>query len=452
MAPAVTKTEDEAPHVLVTAPSISPREGVRVHSSTQEDGSKVHRRRVHRQSLSEKRRPIPKHIQLEASTALPTSPASSIYRGSYSHNLRHSRVSLSGSIKSPGNSTPASPRASMSYAHLEDLLRDLNLDLETYGVEELRDGFFDASFFKPSKTDHESLMVEAEYTLPAGFQTKQPLSPKNFLPDQLKGVKAVIRAVATTRAGIKLIKSFSAFFIAYVLCLIPAVKMWLGRYNYVMVLSTLINHPGRTFGAQLDGAFLTILGSATGLGWGAFALWVSESTATARKGYGGILATFLVLFMGTIAALRSYYIRVYQFVLCAGIAIIFTLLADTSSEDIRWKKLLNYGIPWLFGQAICLLLCCTVFPDAGARPLAESLHNASAVMEDGLRLPSTDPISLHRHLAWTFVNLSQAHRDLVLDISITRFNPHDVTSLRNLMQAMIRVSQHPSSRFKIATT
>jgi hypothetical protein len=324
----------------------------------------------------------------------------------------------------------------MSRSHLS-LLQDLDLDLETYGVEELRDGFFDGSFLTPRKVDHEDLMRDAEYALPLAFKKKHPLSVKHFFPKQLHDIKGVVRTVTSTRAGIKLTKSFLAFFIAYILCLVPSIRVWLGRYSYIMVLSTIINHPGRAIGAQLDGAFLTILGSATGLGWGAFALWVSDSTPVAKRGYGGILATFLLLFMGTVAALRTYYIRMYQFVLCAGIAISYTCLADTS-ETIAWRKLFSYGIPWLFGQALCFLICCTVFPDAGARPLAVSVHDAFAIMQEGLVVPQPESMFLHRQLAWTFVSLSQAHRDLLLDISITRFRPSDVTVLRNLMQAIIR--------------
>jgi Putative ER transporter, 6TM, N-terminal len=353
--------------------------------------------------------------------------------GSYSRSPRRSRSS----IKSPGPSTPGSPRPSTSHSHLETLLQDLNLDLETYGVEELRDGFFDASFFKPPKVDREDLMKDAEYTLPAAFKKRNPLSPKAFLPGQWHSIKEVARAVTTTRAGIKLTKSFLAFFIAYILCLVPSIRIWLGRYSYIMVLSTILNHPGRTIGAQIDGAFLTIIGTATGLGWGAFALWLSDSTPVAMRGYGGILAAFLVLFMGTIAALRSYYIRMYQMVLCAGIAVIYTCLANTS-EAIAWRKLFSYGIPWLFGQALSLLICCTFFPDAGARSLAVALHNAFQVMQEGLVVPQPDNNTQHRMLAWTFVNLSQAYRDLVLDISLTRFQPSDVMSLRNLMQAVVR--------------
>lgn len=79
-----------------------------------------------------------------------------------------------------------------------------------------------------------------------------------------------------------------------------------------------------------------------------------------------------------------------------------------------------------------------VIPDAGARSLAVSLHNAFETMQKGLQLPQSEPVTVHRQLAFTFVNLSQAYRDLVLDISITRFKPSDVMALRNLMQAVIR--------------
>lgn len=355
--------------------------------------------------------------------------------GSYGHNARQSKSSIASARSA--SLPPASPRVSISHSHLESLLQDVDQDLDTYGVEELRDGFFDASFFKPAKVDHEELMKDAEETLPIAFQKKHPLSPKHFLPRQWHGIKDFIHAVTTTRAGVKLAKSFLAFFIAYILCLVPVIANWLGRYDYIMVISTLISHPGRTIGAQIDGAFLTITGTATGLGWGAFALWLSDSTAVASRGYGGILAAFLVLFMGTIAALRSYYVRLYQLVLCAGIAALYTLLADTSQE-VNWRKLFSYGIPWLFGQALSMIICCTFFPDAGSRPLAVNLHNAFSVMQDGLILPQKHSIMLHRQLAWTFVNLSEVYRDLVLDISITRFRPKDVMSLRNLMQAVIR--------------
>ena len=419
-------------HSVVSAPT-SPSSGQ--HPTLLDHESHVHRRHARRQSGPEGQ--SAKHVRLEAPAALQRPSGPSVYMGSYRHSPHASRTSLPNSIKSRPNSAQTSPRASLSHAPLASLLQDPHAELDTYGVDEFREGFFDASFLKPSKTDREDLMAAAEYTLPRALRGKHPLSPRNFLPKQYHEARSVARKVVTTRAGIKLLKSFLAFFIAYILCLVPRINSWLGRYSYVMCLSTILNHPGRTIGAEIDGAILTIAGSATGLGWGAFALWLSDSTEVARRGYGGILAAFLVLFMGTIAALRSYYIRSYQLVLSAGIAVIYTVLAETSRE-VDWKKLLSYGVPWLFGQAIALLVCCLVFPDAGARPLAVSLHDAFAVMQSGLTLPQQDNTALHRQLALTFVNLSQAYRDLVLDISVTRFRPLDVKILRNCMQAVIR--------------
>lgn len=383
-----------------------------------------------------------KHIQIETPlTPRPVSlaNASSIYRGSFAPSPSVSRPV---SVISSRQSVAATPRHSMtaSQVHLEDLeylLRDLDLELETYGIEENRDGFFDGMFLKPPRTDEKDLMKMAEYTLPASFRKRHPLSISQFLPKQWHELKSVLRRITTTRAGIKLAKSFLGVYIAYILCLVPAIGSWIGRYRYIMVLSAIFNHPGRTVGAQIDGALLSITGTATGLGWGALALYVSDSSSIAESGYGGLLATFLMLFMGSMAAMRSYFIRLYQFAVPAGIAAIFTCLAETG-RSVTWDKLLAYGIPWLLGQAICLLVSFVVIPDGGSRPIAVALHRAFSVMEEGLVLPRTNNLSVHRQLAWTFVNLSQAYRDLSLDISFTRFAPSDIIELRNAMQAVIR--------------
>jgi hypothetical protein len=393
--------------------------------------------RIHRRRFSRSERQEAKHIRLQELNPGTKSSASSIYYGSFNNSAKRTKSSPG----SRGGSVPPSPRdaprASMSHSHLESLLRNLELDLETYGVDEMRDGFFDGSFTKPAKVNRKEIREYAQETLPDVYKKEHSQSPKLVLLEQWRQLKGLVRDLSQTRAGIKLAKSFLGFFIAYILCLVPVIMKWLGRYSYIMPISAIIAHPGRTVGAQIDGAILTTIGTAGGLGWGAFALWISDSSVTARQGYGGILAAFLVVFMGSVAALRSYYVRIYQLVLCAGIAVIYTCLADTS-ESVNWGKLFDYGIPWLFGQAVSLIVCCTVFPDAGARPLAVSLHSALNVMQDGLILPHPDDISIRRQLALTFVNLSQAYRDITLDISITRFPPSHVVALRNLMQSVIR--------------
>lgn len=59
----------------------------------------------------------------------------------------------------------------------------------------------------------------------------------------------------------------------------------------------------------------------------------------------------------------------------------------------------------------------------------------------------------HRRLAQTFVNLSQAYRDLVLDFSITLLRPSDVRVLRNRMQGVVRTLlslKHDTRLFELA--
>ena len=301
-----------------------------------------------------------------------TSPRSipNVYHGSYARNLARSGTSLQGSLDAGAlrSSVAPSSRASMSHLQLQHLLQAVDVDLDTYGLQEERDGFFDASFFRPLKHDHAQILKEASETLPDGFRKKDPLSLRRFIPQQWHELLAIVKLVTTSRSGIELAKSFLGFFITYIVCLVPTSRDWLGKYNYIMVLSAIINHPGRPLGSQIDGAILTTVGTAAGLGWGSLALYVSASTAPAQSGYGGVLATFLVLFTTAIAWLRCMYMRFFQAVISAGIAICYICLAGTS-RAVGWRKLFDYGIPWVLGQAVCLLVSIFVFPDTGSRSI-----------------------------------------------------------------------------------
>ncbi|CAF9914381.1 MAG: hypothetical protein ALECFALPRED_009579 [Alectoria fallacina] len=362
--------------------------------------------------------------------------AHDIIRGSFAHTSTTPRGSLSS--RELRASPISSPRASSSHVQLEHLLQAVDADLDGYGLEESRDGFFDASFHRPLKRNREDLMRKAAETLPDAFRKKNhPLSLRRFLPQQLREAKAFFQRVSTSRAGIRLLKTFLGFFITFVICLIPASRNWLGKYNYIMVVSAIVNHPGRAIGSQVDGAILTIFGTVAGLGWGSLALYVSTSTATAQSGYGGILATFLVIFALLIGWLRCVFIRLFQAVLCAGIAIVYTCLANTS-QSVGWKKVFDYGIPWVLGQAVCLVIAALVFPDAGSRSLALALHGSLNTIQAGLVLPSPEMPFLKRKLAWQFVNVSQAVRDFTLEFTVSRFLADDVVLIRNLIQGVIR--------------
>ncbi|KAF4945454.1 hypothetical protein FGADI_11956 [Fusarium gaditjirri] len=326
----------------------------------------------------------------------------------------------------------------MSIMQIDQIISDDRMNMETYGVSEIRDGFFDALFLKPDPIDPDELAERSKAALPKEFEKSHPLSANHFLPRQLHELKSVTRKVATTRAGIKLLKSFLAFFIAYILCLIQPVHDWLGYNGYIMVVSTIINHPGRNFGSQVDGTIGTIIGTAAGLAWGYVALLISTSTSDASKASGWITVVVSAMFFAGIAFIRSFFIRLYQTVLCAGIALAFATLAETNGNAFTWHKSLQYGIPWLLGQAIALAVNCLVFPDAGNRLLAAAFHKSFNTMQESLIIPRPRDTELRRRLAKTFMDMSLAYRDMRIDITITRFRPNDVRELRNSVQGVVR--------------
>ncbi|EXA00458.1 hypothetical protein FOWG_00678 [Fusarium oxysporum f. sp. lycopersici MN25] len=326
----------------------------------------------------------------------------------------------------------------MSIMQIDQIISDDRMNMETYGVSEIRDGFFDALFLKPDPVNPDEVAERSKAALPKEFEKGHPLSAKHFLPRQLHELKSVTRKVATTRAGIKLLKSFLAFFIAYILCLIQPVHDWLGYNDYIMVVSTIINHPGRNFGSQVDGTVGTIIGTAAGLAWGYVGILISTSTSDALKASGWIIVVVSAVFFAGIAFIRSFFIRLYQTVLCAGIALAFTTLAQTNGNAFTWHKSLQYGIPWLLGQAIALAVNCLVFPDAGNRLLAAAFHKSFNTMQESLVIPRPRDTGLRRRLAKTFMDMSLAYRDMRIDITITRFRPNDVRELRNSVQGVVR--------------
>lgn len=375
---------------------------------------------------------------------------------------------------------PHSPRASVSTLQLQHLLERLEMDqYNTYGVEELREGFFDASFYRPIKEDSR-LRGKSKLLLPeeSNFKQPSPQSPKGFWRTQATDTQDSFRMVFTTPKGVSLAKSVLAYLAAYILCLVPHTRLWMGRYSYWIVLATLFNHPGRTFGAQIDGTASCAIGGALGLAVGSLALEIASFTHASEMGYGGVLTAFVVIFIGMASWIRCSLVRVYQAMISAGLAFLFLCLVgvDSITRHGRWDRMLlwEFGVPWIVGLGICLVVNVIIWPEAGGKcvvyeqipsilifrdslvrtvlhvnilphisilmgmGIRAALHGALLSALEGLVVPRPYSPEIYRNMSLQLVNLSEAVRDMRSEIVLSSLKPEDTLYLRNLLQAVIR--------------
>lgn len=271
------------------------------------------------------------------------------------------------SCRSSGAVTPNShwsPRASVSSVSLQHLLEKLELDqYDTYGVEEHRDGFFDATFFRP-------LHRRADLVPSGTFSTRSLSSHLSEVAHgMITDIIGFVWTVFTTYKGINVAKSLLAYLICYYLCLIPSVQRWFGVHSYFAVISVLLNHPGRSFGAQLDGLMLCTVGAAVGMIWGGLALGLAH-----QINYTGVrevlLEVFLVIFATIMAGLRSTLVRLYQALMSAGLAVFFMCLVSTDRGGWDRNKISEFAVPFLAGQVICLAVNILILPETGGRGVA----------------------------------------------------------------------------------
>lgn len=244
-----------------------------------------------------------------------------------------------------------------------------------FGVEELRDGFFDASFYRSSSTRPEVTEEEEGQDDRPGFALADLKEiVVKAVRDQIEDSKFFFTSTVGTRDGVLLAKAFLGYFIAYILCLTPRAQEFLGRYSYWVAVATLFNHAGRSAGAQIDGTIGCIFGGALGLGIGCLALKAASVTAMSREGYGGVLASFLLPLIAVFSWIRCSLLRFYQAMITAGLALIYLCLAETDAiaRTGVWERstVREFAVPWLVGLGICLVVNVCLYPETGGRAVA----------------------------------------------------------------------------------
>ncbi|ANB15586.1 Bre4p [Sugiyamaella lignohabitans] len=348
-----------------------------------------------------------------------------------------------------GVATPRSafvePKMSYLQAKLETLFgNQVKEERVTYGIEELRNGFFDAIFVPPT-------IVESAAKREFIGKPSKSLSDsgKSWINSWIKSV----RKITVQTEQIKLLKTFLAYFLAYILCMIGPTGRWLGRYNLFMAFAVLIHHPGRTSGSQIEISFWSILGIAIGLGWGSTGLYIASSTHRAAELFGLIHAFSLTLCLVVTCWIKAAFVRLHHFMTSLALAVYVLEVANVSeSTSVDWMKAWQFGIPYLFGILISLAVNILVFPDFGHQDIMFALKVALQECIEATKnfYSNEEEISVVRDLTKASLDLSEAVRGAANEITISTLQTKELVNLRNSIQvgiARIRAVPSPSSLY-----
>lgn len=363
----------------------------------------------------------------------------SSYLSLHDLNNRSGGVTLKGSTNNLGS--PQLSRVNLSCLRLDSSAKVRKWkELDDFNLEELRDGFFDPVYTKPEKTllDDD---VDDEISHPAGVHAGLK---------ELGGSKPMQRLVAGLKSQrLSIFKYFVAFFASLVICVIRPSGRWVGhQYRYFLPIAVLLHHPVRNIGVQLEMTLASISGGALGMGWSALAWYISVATKPAANHQGGILFASLTLALLWIIWVRELYQRLLYFTMSFSIAIIFLHNADlvSSKHDLQWKIFWDFGISYLFGMLLSLVVCVLVDPHSGNAELIDQYSDSITSMKQFLlALVDKEKVSDESellHLQKKMINsisvgLSEGYREFANQWTISKFNKDKLKELRNSLTSFV---------------
>lgn len=328
-------------------------------------------------------------------------------------------------------------RISLPQARLNDQVKFGNWEqLEDFNLEELRDGFFDAQFTKPNRVVVDE---DDDYNGKTGNLLSSVSGGKPF-----HCLKISERLWADFKKNIvPIFKFFTAYFVALVICVTHRSGNWVGhRYRYFLPIAMLIHHPVRTVGVQLEMFLMSVVGGVLAMGWSALAWYISVVKKPTKLHPGGILFASLTLALIFSTWLKELYQRTLYLTLTFNIAAIF--LHDVSlrhsENDLQWMVFWDFGISYLFGMILSMVVCIVISPHAGNSDLIDQLISSAASIKELLGSFTDQDVDvdnvkrghLQKAMAESFnVQLSEQYRDFANQWTFSRFSTDRLVNFRN---------------------
>ncbi|AAS50600.2 ABL171Wp [Eremothecium gossypii ATCC 10895] len=358
-----------------------------------------------------------------------------VLKGSYKQKSFQSLKDLGqqGSSAAPGvrptkslQTSPIGSWTSLSHLRLEKLAEGSGWEeLQDYGLEELRDGFFDASYSRPQR------VAATEPPVSTSPKAQSPLAVRcKAFRDRLRvHWKAVVKFTV-------------AYLAAMFLCLVRPASDWIGDvYSCFLPVAVLIHHPVRTVGVQLEITVQSIVGLALGQGWSAL-WWYVCSVARVGRHEGALLFLSLVLSGLWSSWLAAAYGRLVYMSVSFGITATFFATSMPPSEGSLpiWRHFWDQGMSYLFGLLLSLLVCIFLFPRFGHATIGRGFSSAANDLKHLLdylvdaRYCNDIPMLVEAQenaVSAIDVRLSEGYREFANQFSITRFDGKLLEQLRN---------------------
>lgn len=368
-----------------------------------------------------------------------------ISKGSYNQQsylslmeLKSRHINKKGPLRSPQISSPNSYN-SFSQLRLSELAETHHWDqLDDFELEELRDGFFDAIYTKPSRKYNDL----AENTLLDIDGGNPPNKSSNLNKVHLEEFYQDLKQ-RLCRKWVVIIKFFIPFFIAFILCVVRPAGTWIGhKYRYFLPIGVILHHPVRNVGVQFEITLFSLIGITFALGWSSLAWYISTVTAPTANHQGGILFQSLTMALIFSTWLKTYYQRFLYVSLSFGIIIIFTHSVSLvfSKDELPWMVFRDVTLAYTFGILLSFFTCFLIAPHSGneslMRHFQDTLDTSKNVLVGLINKDtvndSDELFSLKKVMIESLnIELSQSYRDFFNQFSISRFDQDKLEELRN---------------------
>ncbi|SMN21350.1 similar to Saccharomyces cerevisiae YDL231C BRE4 Zinc finger protein containing five transmembrane domains [Maudiozyma saulgeensis] len=331
--------------------------------------------------------------------------------------------------------SPQMSEVSLSQLKLDDMTTEKDWNkLDDFHLEELRDGFFDATYTRPKR------VISPEDSV-GSAKSNQNLKPSKIINNTPAIVKDIYSK--SIQDWKQLLKFFLAYLIAMIICVIHPAGKWIGhKYRYFMPISVILHHPARNVGVQLEMTIESCVGLVFGLGWSSLAWYVSTATGPTASHQGGILFQSLVMALWSAIWVKAYYNRLFYLCQSFGITILFTHTVDLvfDASELKWILFRDFALSYVFGILLSLIISAFIFPTNGNAKMIQTLDDTvnsikgflMTLVDKGkyndIEYISSAQKNMTNHLN---VKLSLVYRDFLNQFTIFNFKASSLKRLRD---------------------